>query len=196
MDRTLPITLLTGYLGAGKTTLLGRILSQPHGKSIAVLTYELPDAGIDQQLQALIGAFKRILASDEPVDHIMIETSARTAPARVIGAFFADDQIRSRTRLDAILTVVDLRHIVDHWHTPEAVEQIMFGDVLVLNKTDLVAEAELFAVRDRIRRMNPLAKLHVTRHCELPLEAVLNLQAFDLSRALALDGQLLARAAS
>jgi G3E family GTPase len=198
-------------LGAGKTTLLNRILSQKHGRRIAVIVNEFGAIGIDHQLivstdeeiiemnngcicctvrDDLLRAISRILSGDRAVEHIVIETTGLADPAPVIQSFFLDDAIRRGTRLDAIVTVVELRHISAHWSSEEAREQIVFADVLLLNKLDLVSEDELVAVTARLRSLNPLVRMHRTRHCELPLECVLGIDAFDLGRALKVDAQL------
>src|SRR4051812_16884684 len=217
MVRELPITILTGYLGSGKTTLLNRILSESDGTRTAVIINAFDEVGLDPQLVAtstggaeivhtnngcicctarddLIGSIKRLLARPDGAapDRIIVEASGLAEPAALIRSFHLDDAIRTRTRLDAIVTIVDLRHIIGHWNTREACEQIVFADVIVLNKSDLVSEAELFAVRDRIRRMNPYARLYATQQCELPLADIAGVSAFSLSRALAIDSQLLA----
>jgi G3E family GTPase len=212
LEQRIPVTVLTGFLGAGKTTLLNRILSEQHGLRLAVIVNEFGEVGIDHQLVVttrdelvemnngcicctvrtdLIEAISRITAHDTKLDHILIETTGLADPAPVIQSFFLDDRLRQKVALDAIVTVVDARHIALHWETEEAREQIAFADVLLLNKLDLVSEPELFALEQRIRSMNPLAQLHRTRDCAVPLERVLGLGAFDLGRALSIDPQLL-----
>jgi G3E family GTPase len=139
----------------------------------------------------LVAAIRRVLRSSHALDRIVIETSGLADPAATIRTLVLDDELRNRTRLDAIVTVVDLKHIIAHWIAREACAQIVFSDVIVLNKTDLVSEAELFAVRDRIRRLNLFTRMFATERCELPIEQVRDVSAFNLSRAIAIDPQLL-----
>ncbi len=207
-----PVTILTGYLGAGKTTLLNRILSEQHGLRIAVIVNEFGELGIDHQLivatdesvvemsngclcctvrEDLIGALGRILDQERGCDRVIIETTGLADPGPVIQSFLLDAALKRATELDAIVTVVDAKHIAAHWHAPEAEEQIAFADVIVLNKLDLVNPGELEQVERRIRTLNPLAPIHRTSHGELPIASVLGLCAFDLSRVLKVDPTLL-----
>jgi G3E family GTPase len=212
MNSHVPVTVLTGFLGAGKTTLLNRILSEEHGRKLAVIVNEFGEVGIDHELivsadeqivevnngcicctvrEDLIRAIGRILQTDHTVEHIVIETTGLADPAPVIQSFFLDDAIKRTTRLDAIVTVVDVKHIAEHWQSEEAREQIVFADVLLLNKTDLLTHRELARIEARVRAMNPLARIHHTRGCQLPIGDVIGLGAFDLARALSVDARLL-----
>lgn len=208
----IPTTVLTGFLGAGKTTLLNRILTGEHAQRVAVIVNEFGEIGIDHQLLIatndqivemnngcicctvrgdLIEAVERLLQRDPSIDHIVIETTGLADPAPIIQSFFLDDRLKRQVRLDSIVTVVDSKHIEEHWDTEEAREQIAFADVLVFNKIDLVTEAALNATIARAVRSNPLARVIRARDCDLPIEQVLGLHAFDLGRALAVDPGLL-----
>src|SRR5215472_11930306 len=138
--RKTPVTVLTGYLGAGKTTLLNRILSEDHGKRYAVIVNEFGEIGIDNDLIVGSGLMKR----KGGFDAIVIETTGLADPAPVAQTFFVDDDVRAKAKLDSVTTVVDAKHIdlrLDD--SREAREQIAFADQIVLNKTDLVPDAEL-----------------------------------------------------
>jgi G3E family GTPase len=208
MEKTetrIPVTVLTGYLGAGKTTLLNRILSEQHGRRFAVVINEFGELGVDNDLVVdadeevfemnngcicctVRGDLIRIiggLLKRKELDGIIIETTGLADPAPVAQTFFVDDDVRARTRLDAIVTVVDARNLPARLaDAAEAEEQIAFADVILLNKTDLVSSEDLTDVEGRIRAINPQAPLHRTRRAELPIAEVLGRGGFDLDRIL------------
>jgi G3E family GTPase len=198
-----PVTVLTGYLGAGKTTLLNRILTHEHGKKVAVIVNEFGEVGIDNQLVIdadeeifemnngcicctvrgdLIRIIGNLMRRRQKFDHLVIETTGLADPAPVIQTFFVDEDMQGQLALDAVVTVVDAKHIWEHWEADEAQEQIAFADVILINKTDLVTPEQLSELEQRIRAMNALAKIYRTRNAELEMDALLGVQAFDLKR--------------
>ncbi len=212
MQTSIPATVLTGYLGAGKTTLLNQVLTAQHGKKIAVIVNEFGEIGIDHQLVIdadeeifemnngcicctvrgdLIRIVSNLMQRADAFDYLMIETTGLADPAPVIQSFFVDEVMRSHLLLDAIITVVDAKHIGEHWDSHEAEEQIAFADVILLNKVDLVSPAIANALEQRIRGVNALAKIHRTQQCQLPLDALLEVGAFDLKNALSIDPEFL-----
>ncbi len=203
-----PVTVLTGYLGAGKTTLLNRILTHEHGKKVAVIVNEFGEVGIDNQLVIdadeeifemnngcicctvrgdLIRIIGNLMKRRDKFDHLVIETTGLADPAPVIQTFFVDEDMKDKLELDAVVTVVDAKHIWQHWDADEAVEQIAFADVILLNKTDLVTPEELEELEKRIRAMNAMAKIYRTQNSELEMDALLGVKAFDLERTLEIE---------
>lgn len=206
MPDQIPVTVLTGYLGAGKTTLLNRILSEPHGKRYAVIVNEFGEIGIDNDLVVgvdeevfemnngcicctvrgdLIHIIDNLMKRRGRFDAILIETTGLADPAPVAQTFFVDEDVRAKTKLDAIVTVVDAKNLAARLlDAPEAQEQIVFADVILLNKVDLVTAEELKTVEARVRALNPYAKVHHTRMSQIDIAEVLDRGAFDLDRIL------------
>ena len=126
------------------------------------------------------------------IDHIVVETTGLADPAPVAQTFFVDQDVADRTRLDAIVTVADAVHLDNQLgEHHEAEEQIAFADIVLLNKTDLVQVKGLGRVEDRIRRINPYAKIIRTEHCAANLDEVLGLKAFSLDRVLEVEPDFL-----
>ncbi len=201
-----PVTVLTGYLGAGKTTLLNRILTEQHGRKYAVVINEFGELGVDNDLVVdsdeevfemnngcicctvrgdLIRIVGGLMKRRDRFDGIIIETTGLANPAPVAQTFFIDEGVRAKARLDAVVTVVDAKHVLQRLDdSHEAADQIAFADVIVLNKTDLVTQEELQEVERRIRKINRFAVIHRTERARLPIAQVLDRGAFDLKRVL------------
>lgn len=208
-----PVTLLTGYLGAGKTTLLNRILTEEHGKKYAVVVNEFGEEGIDNDLVIgadeevfemnngcicctvrgdLIRIISGLLQRAEEFDGILIETTGLADPGPVIQTFFVDDDLRDRVSLDQVVTLVDCKHFLDKVDdSHEAEEQVAFADLIILNKTDLVSEAELEAVKSKVLELNRQVELVYSKHSDVPVEKILDRGAFDLNRILEIEPSLL-----
>ncbi len=209
----IPVTVLTGFLGSGKTTLLNRILTESHGRKLAVIENEFGDVGVDSQLVVqsdeelfemnngciccsvrgdLIRILGRLLKRKDRLDGILIETTGLANPAPVAQTFFTDDEMRRRFRLDGIVTVVDAKHVSTHLDSgDESVKQVAFADVILLNKTDLVTPGELGQLEARIRGINAVASIQRTRDCAVPMERVLDIGGFNLGRATTIDPKFL-----
>lgn len=209
----IPVTVLTGYLGAGKTTLLNRILSEDHGKRYAVIVNEFGEIGIDNDLIVesdeeiyemnngcvcctvrgdLIRVVQGLMKRKGRFDAIIVETTGLADPAPVAQTFFMDEDVRAKSRLDAVVAVVDAKHVLARLKdSPEAEDQIGFADVVLLNKTDLVSAQVLDEVEAVIRQINPTATVHRTERAGIAIEKVLDRGAFDLQRILENDPDFL-----
>jgi G3E family GTPase len=208
----IPVTILTGYLGSGKTTLLNRILTHEHGHKIAVIVNEFGEVGIDNQLVVstdeeifemnngcicctvrgdLVRIIGNLMRRRDKFDRLIIETTGLADPAPVIQTFFMDEDVQAQTHLDAVVTMVDAKHIEQHWDATEVQEQIVFADVLAINKVDLIDASQRDQLEQRIRTMNGMAKVYRTQQADLDFEAILGIDAFNLERALEIDPNFL-----
>lgn len=208
-DPRIPVTILTGFLGSGKTTLLNRILTENHGQRLAVIENEFGEIGVDHELVIgaeeevfemnngclcctvrgdLIRILGNLLKRRDKFDRILIETTGLADPGPVIQTFFMDEDLKEKLQIDAVVTVVDAKHISLHLgDSREATEQIAFADVILLNKTDLIEVPELDALERRIHKMNKPARIYRTRNAEIDLAKILGLGGFNLDRALELE---------
>lgn len=212
-SKPIPVTVLTGYLGAGKTTLLNRILTDNHGKKYAVIVNEFGEIGIDNDLIVesdeeiyemnngcicctvrgdLIRVVEGLMRRPGRFDAIIVETTGLADPVPVAQTFFMDDDVRSKTELDAVVALVDAKHLpLRLKDSREAEDQIAFADVVLVNKTDLVTAEELATVEATVRAINPSARIYRTSRSDIDLTKVLDQGAFNLERALENDPHFL-----
>ena len=215
MTDKIPVTVLTGYLGAGKTTLLNRILTGDHGKRYAVIVNEFGEIGIDNDLvvgadedvfemnngcvcctvrgdliRVVAGLMKRQRPGKPAFDAIIVETTGLADPGPVAQTFFVDEDVKAKTQLDSVTALADAKHVMARLDdSKEAREQVAFADRIILNKVDLVTDAELAEVERRLRRLNPLAPITRATRADVPLDQVLGLGGFDLGRILDINPQ-------
>lgn len=210
----IPATVITGFLGSGKTTLVNHILHHEHGKKIAVIVNEFGEIGIDGQLvvqedQAelvefnngclcctvrgdLIETLERLQTRADNLDGILIETTGLADPAPVASTFFVADDVKNAIRLDAFVTVVDAVNLeINLEQSTEAVEQVAFCDVALINKSELVTEEKLAQIEAKVRALNPLARIHYTTNAEIDIDKIIDIGAFDLVQKLDVDPKFL-----
>lgn len=205
-----PVTLLTGFLGAGKTTLLNHILSNQQGLRSAVLVNEFGEVGIDNELVVatsdqmvelsngciccsingeLQEVVHRVLERPEPLDLIVVETTGLADPLPVAMTFMAGD-LRDRLRLDSIITVIDAEHFsVTALESPIARAQVVYGDILLLNKADLVDEQRLKEVEAELRAIKTDARILRASRGDVPLGLLLSVGLFETDRLASLQAQ-------
>ena len=219
LDQMVPVTILTGFLGAGKTTLLKRILTEYHGKRIAVIENEFGPESIDNDLlvqdqdeeiielsngcvcctvrgdlmRTLLDLRKRHESGELKFERVIIETTGMANPGPVCQTFFMDDDIAEYYRLDAVVTIVDAKHGMDTLdEQEEAQKQVGFADRILISKKDLVTEAEYAALRRRIVHMNPRAAIEAVNFGDTDLKKIIDISGFNLNTILDIDPLFLA----
>jgi G3E family GTPase len=196
----LPVTIITGFLGSGKTTLLNHILTNQQGLKTAVLVNEFGEIGIDNELivstgenmvelsngcicctinNDLVDAVYKVLEREERLDYLVVETTGLADPLPVALTFLGTE-LRDLTRLDSIITVVDAaNYSLDLFNSQAAYSQIAYGDVIVLNKTDLVDEATLNELEKKIGEVKEGARILRTTRSQVPLPLILSVGLFE-----------------
>ncbi|QNG26062.1 GTP-binding protein [Synechococcus sp. HK01-R] len=198
-----PVTILTGFLGAGKTTLLNHILSNQDGVKTAVLVNEFGEIGIDNDLVVstgedmvelsngciccsingeLLEAVDRILERPDPVDYLVVETTGLADPLPVAMTFLGSE-LRDQTRLDSIITLIDAENFgPEVLDTEVGRSQVIYGDILLLNKTDLVEEERLQALETSLKEVKKDARILRSVKGEVPLPLLLSVGLFESDR--------------
>jgi G3E family GTPase len=198
-----PVTILTGFLGAGKTTLLNHILSNQDGLKTAVLVNEFGEIGIDNDLVVstsadmvelsngcicctingeLLEAVERILKRPEPLDYLVVETTGLADPLPVAMTFLGSE-LRDQTRLDSIITLIDAENCNARVFESEVGRsQIIYGDILLLNKTDLVSEDRVKELEESLRSIKKDARILHSVKGDVPLPLLMSVGLFESDR--------------
>jgi G3E family GTPase len=215
----IPATILTGFLGSGKTTLLKRVLSEAHGRKIAVIENEFGEENIDNEIlvadtteqilqlsngcvcctiredlrSTLATLAEKRRKGELQFERVVIETTGLADPGPVAQTFLMDDEIAESYLLDSILTLVDAKHAEGQLDArQEARRQVGFADRIFISKTELVDEAAVSALAHRLKHMNPRAPQRKVHFGEVPIAEVFDLRGFNLNAKLDIDPEFLA----
>jgi G3E family GTPase len=203
--KLVPVTIITGFLGSGKTTLLNHILQNQQGIKTAVLVNEFGEIGIDNDLivetgedmvelnngcvcctinEDLVNAVHKVLSRPDPIDYLVVETTGVADPLPVALTFLGTE-LRDLTRLDSIVTLVDAENFsIDLFNSEAAQSQITYGDIILLNKVDLVDEADVDLLEVRIRDLKEGARIIRTTKSEVALPMILSVGLFESDKYL------------
>jgi G3E family GTPase len=214
----IPATILTGFLGSGKTTLLKRVLTESHGRKIAVIENEFGEENIDHEilvtdtteqilqlsngcvcctiredLRATLAQLAEKRRKGElDFERVVIETTGLADPGPVAQTFFMDDEIAESYLLDSILTLVDAKHAGDQLDSrQEARRQVGFADQIFISKSELVDDDAVQALMHRLKHMNPRAPQRKVHFGDVPIAEVFDLRGFNLNAKLEIDPEFL-----
>jgi G3E family GTPase len=211
--KKIPVTVISGFLGAGKTTLVNHVLTHNTGAHIGVIVNEFGEVGIDGELIVadedalveirngcvcctvrtdLVAGVKVLLARDDiKLDRLIVETSGLADPAPVLQTFLADAELLTRVELESVVTLVDAANRQRQLDDDMAHEQIVFADLIVLNKVDLLNTDALDLLEWDLRAINPAATIIRTNHSEVAVDTLLGVPRFSLPHVLAIEPGIL-----
>ena len=196
----IPITIISGFLGSGKTTLLNHIITNQKGIKIAVIVNEFGEIGIDNELIVkteeemielsngciccsingeLVGAIERLINNNKNLDYIIIETTGLADPLPVAMTLLGSE-LRDQTRLDSIITLIDAENFNNVvLESSIGRSQIIYGDILILNKCDLISNKNIEETISRLKEIKNDARILKSIKGNIPLNLLLSVGLFE-----------------
>jgi G3E family GTPase len=198
--KTIPVTIITGFLGAGKTTFLNQIITQNSTKKFAIIENEFGEINIDSQLVIstnenifeltngcicctlngdLAALLNKLVTGNYEFDHLIIETTGIADPAAVAAVFLTDYNIQTIFKLDGVICLLDTQNVLDILGVEdEASKQIAFSDFLVFNKIAQTGLDMQNQITQTIKAINPFAGIVFCNFAQTNTQPLLNLQAY------------------
>lgn len=199
-QKSVPVTILTGFLGAGKTTLLNRIITKNPDTKFAIIENEYGDIGIDNELivgadddifemsngcicctlnSELVAVLSKLVKSHHKFDHLIIETTGVAEPDGVAAAFMVDPAVQQYFRLDATICLVDAMHITELLdEREEAKKQLTFADFIIINKQSEVSTQALSKLKEKLEEVNTFAEIESCDYGQYQAN-ILDLNAYE-----------------
>lgn len=195
---TKPVTIISGFLGAGKTTLLNEFIAYRKEIRPFIIENELGEEGIDAGLivapdadifelnngclccslnEDLFDLLGELLKRKDEFDELVIETTGIADPATIAQPFMVYPEIENYYSLERVICIVDAQEIdFQLEETEEARKQIVFADIILINKADMVRKEHLFELEELLRNINPFATiLSGDKESGYPLEKIMTL---------------------
>jgi G3E family GTPase len=195
----IPVTIITGFLGAGKTTSLNHLIENHPATKFAIIENEFGDIPIDQELviNAEEGIFEmsngciccslnaelgqlleKLLNEKYNFDHLLIETTGIAEPDGIASAFIGPGRA-AKFNLDGTICLVDAHNIMDNLkERGEALKQVTFADIIILNKTDLLKDTQIQEVQKTLKEYNPDARILPSTYGKVD-QNILEIGAYD-----------------
>ena len=199
-EKLIPVTIISGFLGSGKTTLLNHILKNQDNIKTAVLVNEFGEIGIDNELiiktgedmielsngcicctinGELLNTVNNILERPDKIDYLIVETTGLADPLPV-AMTFAGGNLREKLRLDSIITLIDAENFdFDLQSSNVAYSQVLYGDILLLNKCDLVSEKHLEKVEKHINEIKKEPRILRSINSQVGLQTIISVGLFE-----------------
>jgi len=201
--KLVPVTIISGFLGSGKTTLLNHILENQKGLKTAVLVNEFGEIGIDNDLiietsedmielsngcicctinGELLSTVEKILEKSNNLDYLIVETTGLADPLPV-AMTFAGSNLREKVRLDSILTLVDADNFDFDFESKSVYySQLLYGDILLINKCDLVDSKKLEDIERKIFEIKKEPRILRCSNSKVGLETIISVGLFETDK--------------
>lgn len=210
IEQAKPVTIISGFLGAGKTTFLNALIAHKKNRQLFIIENEFGKEGIDAGLilapdadifelnsgclccnlnEDLFDLLEILWERKDEFDELVIETTGIADPATVAQPFLVSQNIEKYYKLERVVCIVDAQLIsFELEETEETRRQIVFADIILINKSDTVRDGYLKELEGLLRNINPTAViLSGNNETGYPLKEILALNRSYFDNQVALD---------